>query len=273
MPKRVLIVEDHALVALSLSLALSARSWIVETTDGPAAADIVDHAHRFGPRSVLLDIRLGDAVGCGIDLIGPFRATGAEIVMLTAETDQDVLASCLEAGAGGWIGKHASLDEVEAALGDVSRRPAADRLHRAQADDRAAADPPGHQAHRALAVRAAHPTRREVLALLIDGLAAEEIAETRYVALTTVRSQIRSVLRKLGVRSQLAAVACAAEPAGRSTPASSPSSESDRRAGSSALTGDRRLQPRGLAGSMPRSRCGHIHRSVPPDAHTGQLAR
>ena len=48
---------------------------------------------------------------------------------------------------------------------------------------------------------------REVLALLIDGLAAEEIAETRYVALTTVRSQIRSVLRKLGVRSQLAAVA------------------------------------------------------------------
>ena len=57
MPKRVLIVEDHALLALSLQLALSARGWIVETTDGPTAADIIEHAHRFGPRSVLLDIR------------------------------------------------------------------------------------------------------------------------------------------------------------------------------------------------------------------------
>ena len=159
MPKRVLIVEDHALLALSLQLALSARGWIVETTDGPTAADIIEHAHRFGPRSVLLDIRLGSVVGSGIDLIGPLRATGAEIVMLTAETDQDVLASCLEAGAAGWIGKHASLDEVEAALGDVREgRPLIGCAVREAMID-AAAVPPGHPAHRPLAVRAAHPAR------------------------------------------------------------------------------------------------------------------
>ena len=46
-----------------------------------------------------------------------------------------------------------------------------------------------------------------VLGSLIDGLSAEEIAESHFVALTTVRSQIRAVLQKLGVRSQLAAVA------------------------------------------------------------------
>jgi DNA-binding NarL/FixJ family response regulator len=207
MPKRVLIVEDHALVALSLSLALTARGWIVETTDGPTATDITDHAQRFGPRSVLLDIRLGDAVGSGVDLIGPLRATGAEIVMLTAETDQDVLASCLEAGAIGWIGKHASLDEVETALGDVRegrplvgcsvREAMLEQLRSHRAIRRTALSPFEHLTQR----------EREVLTLLIDGLAAEEIAETRCVALTTVRSQIRSVLRKLGVRSQLAAVA------------------------------------------------------------------
>src|SRR5215207_7664821 len=207
MPKRVLIVEDHALVALSLSLALSVRGWIVETTDGPSATDIIDHAQRFGPGSVLLDIRLGDAVGSGVDLIGPLRATGAEIVMLTAETDQDVLASCLEAGATGWIGKHASLDEVETALGDVRegrplvgctvRQAMLEQLRSHRATRRTALSPFEQLTQR----------EREVLALLIDGLAAEEIAETRYVALTTVRSQIRSVLRKLGVRSQLAAVA------------------------------------------------------------------
>ena len=42
-----------------------------------------------------------------------------------------------------------------------------------------------------------------------DGCAAEEIAEAQFVELTRVRSQIRSVLRKLGVHSQLAAVAYA----------------------------------------------------------------
>ena len=48
-----------------------------------------------------------------------------------------------------------------------------------------------------------------MLGALIDGLSAEEIAEAHFVALTTVRSQIRAVLQKLGVRSQLAAVALA----------------------------------------------------------------
>ena len=44
-------------------------------------------------------------------------------------------------------------------------------------------------------------TQRErcVLAALVDGLSAEEIAESQFVALTTVRSQIRAVLQKLGV--------------------------------------------------------------------------
>jgi DNA-binding NarL/FixJ family response regulator len=207
MPKRVLIVEDHALVAISLQVALSARGWIVETTDGPTAPDVIEQARRFGPRSVLLDIRLGPSVGCGIDLIAPLRGTGADVVMLTAETDQAVLASCLEAGAAGWIGKHTSLDDVEAALGDVRagvpligravRESMLEELRVHRASQRNAFSP-----FEQLTLR-----EREVLASLVEGLSAEEIAETRYVALTTVRSQIRAVLSKLGVRSQLAAVA------------------------------------------------------------------
>ncbi len=50
---------------------------------------------------------------------------------------------------------------------------------------------------------------RRVLFYLTEGWAAQDIAEELVVSLTTVRSHIRSVLRKLGVRSQLAAVAIA----------------------------------------------------------------
>lgn len=58
-------------------------------------------------------------------------------------------------------------------------------------------------------VKLASLTRREreVLRLLRLGQSVQEIADNHGVATSTVRSQVRSILRKLGVRSQLAAVA------------------------------------------------------------------
>ena len=207
MTGRMLVVEDHALVAIGLQLALSARGWEVETTDGPTAADIIRHAQRFQPQCVLLDIRLGEVVGSGIDLIRPLLATGAKVVMLTAETQRNVLASSVEAGAAGWVGKDIFLDDMEATLRDVLAGTAL--IGRADRD--AMIDE--LRLERASRVRALSPfeqltqREREVLAALAEGLSAEEIADTQFVALATVRSQIRSVLKKLGVRSQLAAVA------------------------------------------------------------------
>ena len=209
MTARVLIVEDHALIAIALQLALGARGWEVETTSGPTAAAVIEHAKRFEPRVVLLDIGLGEDVGSGIELIKPLRATGADVVMLTAETRRSILASCLEHGAAGWICKNAFLDEVVATLDDVldgtaligraDREAMIDELRRERAGQRRALSPFEQLTKR----------ERDVLAALIDGLLAEEIADTRCVALTTVRSQIRGVLHKLGVCSQLAAVAYA----------------------------------------------------------------
>lgn len=51
------------------------------------------------------------------------------------------------------------------------------------------------------------PRQREVLRMIHLGFTVSEIAEMNGVAPSTVRSQVRSVLRKLGVNSQLAASA------------------------------------------------------------------
>ena len=115
---RVLIVDDHALVATVLRFALRERGWSVETAAGVTADEVVEHARGFRPRCVLLDTRLGPTT-IGIELIAPLRASGAEVVMLTAETEPAVLAAFLEAGAAGWISKHDALDDVEAALNKV----------------------------------------------------------------------------------------------------------------------------------------------------------
>jgi len=129
--------------------------------------------------------------------------------MSTSERRRIILAKCLEAGAAGWIGKSALLNEVDEMLdhvvagnsliGCTDRAALLDELWRERADTMRA-----HAMFERL-------TERETLVLgaLIDGLSADEIAEAHFVALTTVRSQIRAVLQKLGVRTQLAAVALA----------------------------------------------------------------
>jgi DNA-binding NarL/FixJ family response regulator len=206
---RVLIVEDQALMAMGLQVALCGRGWDVETISGPTAAHVIDQAQRFKPQCVLLDIHLGGGVGSGIELIGPLLATGAKVLMLTAEMRRMVLAECIEAGAVGWIGKGAMLDDLESTINHViDGEPLIGRTDRAALLDEL-------RLERAGAIRAhatfERLTHREALVLdaLIDGLSAEEIAETHFVALTTVRTQIHAVLQKLGVRSQLAAVAVA----------------------------------------------------------------
>lgn len=55
------------------------------------------------------------------------------------------------------------------------------------------------------------PREQSVLEHMMRGLSAVEIATTQYVSVPTVRSHIRSILTKLEVRSQLAAVAVAHE--------------------------------------------------------------
>ena len=206
---RVLVVEEHELMAVGLEHALSGRDWEVASSSGPAAADVVDLAERFRPSCALLDIRLGDAIGSGIDLIEPLRSAGVHVVMLTAERRRSVLASCLEAGAAGWISKSASLDDVDSTLrrllaggsvvGSTKRAAALNALQIERAEERREKAIFEMLTHRELLV----------LAALTDGLSADEIAREDFVAVTTIRSQIRAVLQKLDVKSQLAAVAIA----------------------------------------------------------------
>jgi DNA-binding NarL/FixJ family response regulator len=206
MSPRVLIVDDHPLIATGLQVALRARGWTVEVTAGPTPEAVIDHTRAFAPDCVLLDLHLGPELGHGVELIKPLREQGSAVVMLTGETSRLALAACVEAGAEGWICKNAFLDTVveavedvlggRALLGKAAREALLDELRARRASQHDARCPFDRL------------SRREqcVLAALVEGMSAEEIADAHYVSLATVRSQIRGILQKLGVRSQLAAV-------------------------------------------------------------------
>ena len=113
---RLLLVDEHAVAAHGLRLALKGCGYDVETTSGPTCADVVEVAERFRPDIVLTDIDFRNRIASGIDLIVPLTARGSAVVMLTSERRRLALAECLEAGAVGWIRKDTDLGGLEDAL-------------------------------------------------------------------------------------------------------------------------------------------------------------
>ena len=206
---RVLVVAEHSLLGAGLRAALIERGWAAETTDDVTARRVADRATQLDAQCVLLNLRVGVGAGNATEVIQAIDATGAKAVILTAERRRIVLAEWLEAGAFGWIRESTGLDEVDATLTQALRGEAIiGRTERSELLEHL-------RVERIRVIRAQarfnELTPREALVLtaLADGHSADEIAEQHYVALNTVRSQIRAVLQKLGVNSQLAAVAIA----------------------------------------------------------------
>jgi DNA-binding NarL/FixJ family response regulator len=205
---RILIIDNHLLTATGLQVALRERGWRVEVTNGPTVEAVLELSAAFRPDCVLLDLNLGE-LGSGLELIPLLRKFTPSVLMLTAETDRSILAAGIEAGAAGWVSKG---NTFETLIGAVQAAPTGrDLLGRSSRD----ALLEELRLHRSATARVLAPlellSQREknVLGALIDGLSCEEIASSHFVSVTTVRSQIRSILQKLGVSSQLAAVAMA----------------------------------------------------------------
>jgi DNA-binding NarL/FixJ family response regulator len=132
------------------------------------------------------------------------RETGVPVIALSVGASAAALAVCVEQGAIGLL--HTDLLSQELA------RQTARRLNTNGASSQNGYDEirgPGQLPAPYNALVHLTPSERRVLFHMMEGRSAAEIATTLVVSLTTVRSHIRSILRKLNVNSQLAAVALA----------------------------------------------------------------
>jgi DNA-binding NarL/FixJ family response regulator len=206
---RVLVVDDHALVAAGLVVAL-ADAGMTAVACEPTSADAVLAAASALPADVvLLDMMLD---GCGVsslDLIVPLRTSGAVVVAFTGTRDRVVLGAAVEAGVAGILHKS---EPFEALVEGVRRAAAEESLLSDQRRYELADDVRRYRRERDTALAPfASLTKREaaVLVRMMAGESAEGIAAASFVSVATVRTQIRAVLTKLAVNSQLSAVAMA----------------------------------------------------------------
>jgi len=200
---RVLVVDDHELVADSLVRVLSLEDDLEPVGIAPTIARAREMVASTRPDVVLLDQELPD--GPGTDSIGAMRAHHPEvqIVMLTASTSDQVLTRAMAAGAAGFVSKTSGLGELvgavrAAARGDAVISPAL--LGRLLARMRREPSAVG----RDITAREA-----EILALLAQGMSNAAIAAHLVLSVHTIRNHVANLLAKLGAHSKLEALAIA----------------------------------------------------------------
>lgn len=204
----VLIVEDHALLAQTLVIALNAEGCSTRIAGHTTVEALLEQVRTLRPVVVLLDLNLG-VLGDGARLVQPLTELGARVLVVSGSTDRLRLAETVELGAVGFLSKQAPFDQLLSTVLDVvAQRPVLStaRRYELMAELRSARA----ARRRDLApFQALTPRERAVLAALARGQRAETIAAAAVVSEATVRSQIRGLLAKLGVKSQLEAVALA----------------------------------------------------------------
>ena len=211
---RIVLVDDQEMYRLGFRMLLETRQEVEvigEAEDGRAAVELIS---RVEADVVLMDVRMPRMNGIEATRRIAARAPGPRVLVLTTFDLDEYAFEAIRAGAGGFLLKDASLEELITAIhhvhaGDAVMAPSTTR----RLIEHFTLPPPviddGDDRGRAVAHLTAR--EREVLARVARGLSNEAIARDLRVAEGTVRVHISRILGKLGLRDRAQAVVLAYE--------------------------------------------------------------
>jgi DNA-binding NarL/FixJ family response regulator len=208
---RVLLVDDDDLMRAGLKAVLSSDETIDvvgEAGDGRAA---VSRTRELRPELVLMDVRMPDLDGITATREVLAVSPDVKVVILTTFEQDDYIFGALRAGASAFLLKRTSPEELIAAIhivaaGDSLLSPSVTRKVIDRMAQQAAPD-----ASSAERLEDLTPREREVLELMARGLSNAEIADAFVIEESTVKTHVKRLLRKLGLRDRVQAVIFAYE--------------------------------------------------------------
>lgn len=208
-PIRVLVVDDQPVFTEMLRVVLDMQPDIEVVGMAFTGEEGLKAALDLHPDVLLVDYHMPGMTG--LDVIQALKVAGQETttVVLTADTDEAVMAGVIAAGAAGYITKQQALNEVVQAVRSASEgEPVVppfmiprilSHFHRQQQKEQ-----------QAEALRERLSAREiQILEQLARGRSNEEISEIFVLSPNTVRTHIHNVIKKMGVHSKLQATTLA----------------------------------------------------------------
>jgi DNA-binding NarL/FixJ family response regulator len=192
---RILIVDDHSVVRHGLELAIKSHGYEVV-----AVAASINEAQSFmaltNPDAIIVDINLPD--GSGFDLVSWARKVSPNIaiVVLTLNDGADYVRAAKSAGANAFVVKSAPLSDLLAAL-DLALKSkslfSSKNVYALELDS-------------GLSAR-----EIDVLQLINRGSSNRAIATHLFISVSTVKTHVSSILRKLNAENRVQALSIARE--------------------------------------------------------------
>ncbi len=195
---RVLIADDHGVVREGLR-ALLEREGISVVGEARTGQEAVALARQLQPTVILLDVRMPN--GDGLLALAAIQAAQPQIsvIMLTIYTNPGYLVRAVSNGAAGYLSKEVDPERIPRAVRAAAS--GEELLDRASLSAALASVSQEDHHVREDARLLEDLTEREatVLRLIAEGLNNEEIADVLVVSLSTVKTHVNHIFRKLGV--------------------------------------------------------------------------
>ena len=208
----VVIADDDHLMRAGLVAVLESDGEIEVVGQASTGREAVALARRRQPDVVLMDVQMPDLDGIAATHALTGASASARVLILTTFEEDEYIFGGLRAGASGFLLKRTRPEELiravhtvaagESLLSPSVTRRVIDRMAR-QAGPPLAADE--------AAIGDLTPREREVLELLAGGLSNAEIASALVIEESTVKTHVKRILMKLGVRDRVQAVIFAYE--------------------------------------------------------------
>jgi DNA-binding NarL/FixJ family response regulator len=207
---RVLLSDDDALMRAGLAAVLSSDPSIELVGEAATGREAIALARRRRPDVILMDVRMPDLDGIAATRELSATLPSARVLILTTFEEDDYIFGGLRAGASGFLLKRTRPEELIAAVhtiaaGESLLSPSVTR----RVIDRMAEQPDAGIG--AAELDELTPRERDVLDLLTRGLSNAEIADALVVEPSTVKTHVKRILMKLGLRDRVQAVIYAYE--------------------------------------------------------------
>jgi len=188
---RVLLADDHGVIRDGLGRLIEALPDVELAGVAADGEQAVDRARALRPDVVLMDLEMPRLDGIQATKRILEERPETAVLVLTSFSDRPRIMGALEAGACGYLLKDVSSDEVAEGIRAAARgeSPLDPRAARTVLAARREPDP-----LEGLSVR-----EREVLALLVEGMANKLIARRLGISEKTVKAHLTRIFRELDV--------------------------------------------------------------------------